>query len=232
MGASLVVHMHMQCSKIGLKMFKYFFPSFASAAFARSSHSICAGERISQLHEAASLLGESKEECGPLRSPKSCQADKRSKMFSRFKVVQYTVPNFHSFSSLRYSSVMIQNPLCASVKAREYPLWFSCALSPPVLCWLPASFSAFLRFGGSWCFFSSSLAVNALWHGPDNDISGEKGGTQRNWPVPVKMANHHTKPQQHRQRRPANPPARLAFRLQSNKATRRTGPGPTKNNHK
>ena len=27
-----------------------FFPSFASAAFARSSHSICAGERISQLH--------------------------------------------------------------------------------------------------------------------------------------------------------------------------------------
>ena len=46
-------------------------------------------------------------------------------------------------------------------------------------------------------FFSSSLAVNALWHGPDSDISGEKGGTQRNWPVPVKMANHHTKPQQH-----------------------------------
>ena len=35
-------------------------------------------------------------------------------------------------------------------------------------------------------FFSSSLAVNALWHGPDNDIRGEKGGTQLNWPVPVK----------------------------------------------
>ena len=35
-------------------------------------------------------------------------------------------------------------------------------------------------------FFSSSLAVNALWHGPDNDISGEKGGTQLNSPVPVK----------------------------------------------
>ena len=32
-------------------------------------------------------------------------------------------------------------------------------------------------------FFSSSLAVNALWHGPDNDISGEKGSTKRNWPV-------------------------------------------------
>ena len=72
-------------------------------------------------------------------------------------------------------------------------------------------------------FFSSSLAVNALWHGPDNDISGEKGGTQRNWPVPVKMANHHTKPQQHKPRRPANPPARLAFRLQSNKATSKRG---------
>ena len=54
-----------------------FFPSFASAALARSSHSVCADERISQVHEAASLLGKSKEECGPLRSPKSCQADKR-----------------------------------------------------------------------------------------------------------------------------------------------------------
>ena len=39
---------------------------------------------------------------------------------------------------------------------------------------------------GSYIFFFSSLAVNALWHGPDNDISGEKGGTQLNWPVPVK----------------------------------------------
>ena len=48
-----------------------------SAAFARSSHSICAGERISQLHEAASLIGETKEECEPSRSPMSCQADKR-----------------------------------------------------------------------------------------------------------------------------------------------------------
>ena len=37
----------------------------------------CADERISQVHEAASLLGKSKKKCGPLRSPKSCQADKR-----------------------------------------------------------------------------------------------------------------------------------------------------------
>ena len=44
-------------------------------------------------------------------------------------------------------------------------------------------------------FFSSSLAVDALWHGPDNDISSEKSSTQRNWPVPVKKANHHI--QQH-----------------------------------
>ena len=80
-------------------------------------------------------------------------------------------------------------------------------------------------------FFSSSLAVNALWHGPDNDISGEKGSTKRNWPVLEKMANHHTNQKQNEPRRPANPPARLAFRLQSNKAARRTGPGPTKNTH-
>ena len=32
-------------------------------------------------------------------------------------------------------------------------------------------------------FFSSSLAVNALWHGPDRYISGEKRDTQHNWPV-------------------------------------------------
>ena len=67
--ASWVAQLRLKCP--------FFFPSFASAAFARSSHSVCAGERISQVHEAASLLGESKEECGPLRSPKSCQADKR-----------------------------------------------------------------------------------------------------------------------------------------------------------
>ena len=35
-------------------------------------------------------------------------------------------------------------------------------------------------------FFSSRLAVNALWHGPERNISGEKNGTMRNWPVPVK----------------------------------------------
>ena len=35
-------------------------------------------------------------------------------------------------------------------------------------------------------FFCSRLAVNALWHGPERNISGEKNGTMRNWPVPVK----------------------------------------------
>ena len=55
------------------------------------------------------------------------------------------------FSSLRSSSVMIQDPLWASVKALEYPLWFSRALSPPVLCCLPALLSAFLCVGVSWC---------------------------------------------------------------------------------
>ena len=84
---------------------------------------------------------------------------------------------------------------------------------------------------GTVVVFSSSLAVNALWHGPDNDISGEKGSTKRNWPVLEKMANHHTNQKQNEPRRPANPPARLALRLQSNKAARRTGPGPTKNTH-
>ena len=46
-------------------------------------------------------------------------------------------------SSLRYSSWMIQDPHWASVKARVHPLWFSCALSPPVLCCLLAPLSSF-----------------------------------------------------------------------------------------
>ena len=32
-------------------------------------------------------------------------------------------------------------------------------------------------------FFSRSVAVNALWHGPDRNISGEKSDTQHSWPV-------------------------------------------------
>ena len=45
-------------------------------------------------------------------------------------------------------------------------------------------------------FFFRSLAVNALWHGPDNDISGEKGSTKRNWPVLEKngKSSHTPKP--------------------------------------
>ena len=57
-------------------------------------------------------------------------------------------------ATLRYSSLMFQDPHWASVKALEHPLWFSCALSPPVLCCLLASLSSFLRVGLSlcWCF--------------------------------------------------------------------------------
>ena len=63
-------------------------------------------------------------------------------------------------SSLRYSSLMIQDPHWTSVKALEHPLWFSCALSPPVLCCLLASLSSFLRVGLSmcWCFRSAPAA--------------------------------------------------------------------------
>ena len=37
-------------------------------------------------------------------------------------------------ATLRYSSLMFQDPHWMSVKALEHPLWFSRALSPPVLC--------------------------------------------------------------------------------------------------
>ena len=41
-------------------------------------------------------------------------------------------------AALRYSSLMFQDPHGTSVKALEYPLWFSRALSPPVRCCLLA----------------------------------------------------------------------------------------------
>ena len=60
-------------------------------------------------------------------------------------------------------------------------------------------------------FFSSSLAVDALWHGPDNDISSEKSSTQRNWPVPVKKANHHIQQHNPNQDDPQIPQLDLRF---------------------
>ena len=41
-------------------------------------------------------------------------------------------------------------------------------------------------------FFSSGLAVNALWHGPDRYMSGEKSDTQHNWLVSKSKANQYT----------------------------------------
>ena len=41
-------------------------------------------------------------------------------------------------AALRYSSLMFQAPHWTSIKALEYPIWSSCALSPPVRCCLPA----------------------------------------------------------------------------------------------
>ena len=41
-------------------------------------------------------------------------------------------------------------------------------------------------------FFPSGLAVNALWHGPDRYISGEKSDTQHNWLVSKSKAYQYT----------------------------------------
>ena len=48
------------------------------------------------------------------------------------------------------------------------------------------------------------------------------------WPVPVKGKSSHIKIHHHTTRRPANSPARLAFRRQSSKTTRKKGQDPTK----
>ena len=75
-------------------------------------------------------------------------------------------------------------------------------------------FQTLRPFGCCWAslfFFSSSLAVDALWHGPDNDISSEKSSTQRNWPVPVKKANHHIQQHNPNQDDPQIPQPDLRF---------------------
>ena len=41
-------------------------------------------------------------------------------------------------AALRYSSLMFRVPHWTSTKARKYPVWSLCALSPPVRCCLPA----------------------------------------------------------------------------------------------
>ena len=57
-------------------------------------------------------------------------------------------------ATLRYSSLMFQDPHWTSVKALEHPLWFSCALSPSVFVLPPGFPLSFLRVELSlcWCF--------------------------------------------------------------------------------
>ena len=78
-------------------------------------------------------------------------------------------------ATLRYSSLMFQDPHWTSDKALEHPLWFSRALSPPVLCCLlapsPPSFVWGCPCVGVWscpccsalspsCFFALTLPLD------------------------------------------------------------------------
>ena len=81
-------------------------------------------------------------------------------------------------------------------------------------------------------FFSSGLADVALRLGPARDVSSERKlymdsiGPYKNG----KSRQKHHKQTTKKPRRPANPPARFAFRHKSSKATRK-GQGPTNNTH-
>ena len=97
----------------------------------------------------------------------------------------------------------------------------------PSLSYCFAPISIALKLRGLPFFFSSGLAVNALWHGPDGNISGEKGDTQHNWLVSKSKAYHCTDIQHPtKARRPANPPARFAFRLKKKQNNKKNGAGP------
>ena len=79
-------------------------------------------------------------------------------------------------------------------------------------------------------FFSSGLAVNALWHGPDNDISSEKAvSSSLGWYQ--QMANHNkqqnTSPKQDDPQIPQQD-LRFVSKAPSNKTK---GAGPNKNTH-
>ena len=55
-------------------------------------------------------------------------------------------------TTLRYSSLMFQDPQGTSVKAREFPLLALCASSPSVLCCRLAPSASLLRVGSSLCW--------------------------------------------------------------------------------
>ena len=81
-------------------------------------------------------------------------------------------------------------------------------------------------------FFSSSLAVDALWHGPDRYISGEKNNTKHSWPAPnqrqIKSQPTKATTQNKTTRKSPSQTCVSPPKKQTNK---KTGPGPNKNNH-
>ena len=77
-------------------------------------------------------------------------------------------------------------------------------------------------------FFSSSLAVNALWHGPDNDISGEKGSTKRNWPVLEKNGKSSHKPKPKRTKTTRKSPSQTCVSSPKQQSNKTNGARPNK----
>ena len=76
-------------------------------------------------------------------------------------------------------------------------------------------------------FFFSSLAVNALWHGPNNDISGESG-TQRNWPVPVKKGKSSHTPKTTQTKTTRKSPSQTCVSSQKQQSSKTKGARPNK----
>ena len=84
-----------------------------------------------------------------------------------------------------------------------------------------ASFFFFLGIGRK-CSVARSWKRHKRW---------EKKVQKRSWPVPIKGKSDHKNQHHNATRRPANPPARLAFRRQSSKTTRKRGKAQQKRPH-
>ena len=86
--------------------------------------------------------------------------------------------------------------------------------------------------GEAFFFFSSSLAVNALWHGPDRYISGEKSDTQHDWPVSknVGISSKHKQNESPKHDDPQIPQPDLRF-VPTQAKQQENGAGPNKTKH-
>ena len=145
----------------------------------------------------------------------------------------------NSLGTLNYIKDLSFNsglPVLQCTKCRwETKTEFRCLGEGTALAFLAPTSQATTQFADrrAGIFFSSSLADVALWLGPYMSISGKTSLCTRTKTVWKCRQITTTTTTHNPARRPANPPARLAFRQekQQTRQTKGAGRSPNKNNH-